>query len=93
MSKLQDQKYLLSDQYRNASNLNARIQLHQRFSTNTYGWFRWVFAYILSTARKSLIAGGKLAELVKFIEQELAAHDAIHITKASGLFIAYRGED
>jgi len=30
-------------QYRNASNLNARIALHERFSTNSYGWTRWVF--------------------------------------------------
>jgi ubiquinone/menaquinone biosynthesis C-methylase UbiE len=33
----------LAHQYKTASNLNARIQLHQRFSTNPYGWFRWVF--------------------------------------------------
>jgi SAM-dependent methyltransferase len=37
-----DQEYL-ANQYRDARNLNARIQLHQRFSTNPYGWFRWVF--------------------------------------------------
>ena len=43
MSKLSDQDYLLTDQYRNASNLNARIQLHVRFSTNKYSWMRWVF--------------------------------------------------
>ena len=33
----------IARQYGNASNLNARIQLHQRFSRNKYGWFRWVF--------------------------------------------------
>jgi len=43
MSKLSDQEFLLSDQYKDASNLDARIQLHRSFSTNTYGWFRWVF--------------------------------------------------
>lgn len=30
-------------QYRDASNLNARIALHTRFSTNPQGWTRWVF--------------------------------------------------
>jgi SAM-dependent methyltransferase len=30
-------------QYRDASNLNARIGLHARFSTNPVGWMRWVF--------------------------------------------------
>jgi ubiquinone/menaquinone biosynthesis C-methylase UbiE len=38
-----DPHYLLHDQYRDASNLNARMALHARFSTNTYGWHRWVF--------------------------------------------------
>jgi ubiquinone/menaquinone biosynthesis C-methylase UbiE len=38
-----DQEFLRSEQYRDASNLNARIQLHARFSTNRYGWFRWLF--------------------------------------------------
>jgi SAM-dependent methyltransferase len=43
MSQLTDQHYLRTDQYKNASNLNARICLHQRFSTNDYRWQRWVF--------------------------------------------------
>jgi SAM-dependent methyltransferase len=33
----------VTGQYQNAKNLNTRIQLHQRFSTNKYGWHRWVF--------------------------------------------------
>jgi ubiquinone/menaquinone biosynthesis C-methylase UbiE len=33
----------ISRQYRTTSNLNACIQLHQRYSQNKYGWFRWVF--------------------------------------------------
>jgi len=37
-----DRKYL-ANQYRDGTNLNARILLHQKFSTNPYGWFRWVF--------------------------------------------------
>jgi ubiquinone/menaquinone biosynthesis C-methylase UbiE len=30
-------------QYRDASNLNARIALHERFSTNSYGLPHWIF--------------------------------------------------
>jgi SAM-dependent methyltransferase len=41
--KLSDQEYLLTDHYKDASNLNARIELHRRFSTNKQGWTRWVF--------------------------------------------------
>ncbi len=37
-----DAEYLKKE-YRDATNLNARIRLHQRFSINPYGWCRWVF--------------------------------------------------
>ncbi|MDY6878047.1 MAG: class I SAM-dependent methyltransferase [Chloroflexota bacterium] len=43
MSKISDQEYLLTDQYQDASNLSARIQIHVLFSTNKYGWHQWVF--------------------------------------------------
>src|SRR5262249_18967309 len=42
MSKIADQSYL-REQYKNASNLNDRIQLHTRFSTNRYDFQMWVF--------------------------------------------------
>ena len=41
-----DRDYLLKDQYKNATNLNARINLHTRFSINKYGWFPWLFDHI-----------------------------------------------
>jgi len=43
MSKIANQEYLKNEQYKDASNLNARIELHRRFSTNAYGWGPWVF--------------------------------------------------
>jgi len=43
MSKFTDQRYLKMEQYRDTSNLDARIELHRRFSTNPYGWFPWIF--------------------------------------------------
>ena len=43
MRKISDQTYLLTDQYKDAAKLNARIELHARFSANTYGWMPWVF--------------------------------------------------
>ena len=43
MTKMQDPSYLRGEQYRTADNLAARIRLHDSFSTNTYGWFRWIF--------------------------------------------------
>jgi len=40
-------------QYSSDKNLNARIALHARFSTNTYGWQRWAFDHLTlpNTAR------------------------------------------
>ena len=43
MKGITDQHYLSKDQYRDASHVNRRFQLHDRFSTNTYGWHPWVF--------------------------------------------------
>ena len=43
MPRQSDREYLLGEQYSDASNLDARAALHQRFSTNPYGWHRWVF--------------------------------------------------
>lgn len=42
-SRISDQAYLRDDQYKNAGNLNARIALHERFSTNRQGWAGWAF--------------------------------------------------
>lgn len=34
-------KSVLKEQYKTSANLNARIALHQRFSTNPRGWYTW----------------------------------------------------
>lgn len=43
MSRFTDQQYLKTNQYKDSSNLDARITIHQRFSTNAQGWYNWVF--------------------------------------------------
>ncbi len=45
-TRLEDQQYLRAEQYRDEGNLAARIDLHQRFSTNNEGWFRWLFDHL-----------------------------------------------
>ncbi len=42
MSKFTDPQYLKTDQYRDSTNLDARLEIHRRFSTNPYGWFNWI---------------------------------------------------
>ncbi len=58
MPRTNDQEYLKTDQYRDSSNLDARAAIHQRFSTNPYGWFRWVFDALMQ-----LPANAKVLEL------------------------------
>jgi ubiquinone/menaquinone biosynthesis C-methylase UbiE len=58
MSKLADQQYLKTDQYKDSSNLKARVAIHQRFSVNQYGWMNWVFDHLLK-----LPANAKILEL------------------------------
>lgn len=47
MTKFSDQEYLRAHQYKDASNLNARVAIHKQFSTNPYGWMNWVFDQLL----------------------------------------------
>jgi ubiquinone/menaquinone biosynthesis C-methylase UbiE len=53
-----DQEYLLTQQYRDASNLNARMQLHERFSTNRRGWHSWMFDHLQLPAEARLLEVG-----------------------------------
>jgi ubiquinone/menaquinone biosynthesis C-methylase UbiE len=55
MSKLTDPQYLKTDQYRDSTNLDARVIIHQRFSTNPYGWFNWVFDTFLKLPNNAKI--------------------------------------
>lgn len=41
MSKDDAMQNIVSSQYRDSRNLDARIRLHQLFSTNTTGWYPW----------------------------------------------------
>ena len=52
------QEYLLTHQYKDAQNLNARIQLHARFSTNKYGWSPWVFDHFNIPAQARILEVG-----------------------------------
>lgn len=46
MNNSTNRQTLLTEQYKTTSNLLARITLHERFSTNSYDWFRWVFDHL-----------------------------------------------
>lgn len=55
MSRFTDLNYLKTDQYRDSSNLDARAAIHQRFSTNPYGWHKWAFDHLLKLPEEARI--------------------------------------
>ena len=62
LPNIADQSYL-REQYKNATNLNDRIQLHVRFSTNRYDFHMWVFDQLkLAAKRMALTLGGDLVD-------------------------------
>jgi ubiquinone/menaquinone biosynthesis C-methylase UbiE len=58
MLDITDREYLLKGQYRDASNLDARSQLHERFSVNRYGWHRWIFDQFLLAPESRILELG-----------------------------------
>lgn len=55
----QTERYLLEQQYKNADNLQARIQLHQRFGkATTTDWQRWVFDHFQTPTVSSVLELG-----------------------------------
>lgn len=58
MSNYNNQDYLLNSQYKDSSNLTARISLHERFSVNKYDWQRWVFDQLAIAPGSSVLELG-----------------------------------
>lgn len=44
--QLSNEEINIIEQYKNAKNLNDRISLHEKYSTNKLGWFNWLFNQI-----------------------------------------------
>ena len=58
MNKFTDQNYLKDIQYKDASNLQARVDIHKRFSLNPQSLFNWTFDELLKSP-----ADAKILEL------------------------------
>jgi SAM-dependent methyltransferase len=85
MQKFTDQQYLTQDQYKDSSNLDARIAIHKRFSTNPYGWFNWMFEAFASLPENANILelGCGSAELWKACANRIPAGWNITLTDLS----------
>ncbi len=63
------------EQYRNSSNLDVRIQLHKKYSTNKIGWFQWIFNILnLKPKLKVLELGCGNGELWRANQERIPEH-------------------
>jgi len=53
-----DRDYLRQVQYGSADNLNARIQIHKRFTNSTQAWEDFILSYLPDLSGKRLLALG-----------------------------------
>jgi ubiquinone/menaquinone biosynthesis C-methylase UbiE len=78
---MSDARSILQNQYKDASRLDARIQLHAKYSTNTQGLHAWVFEHLhLPAACHVLEVGCGSGQLWLVNQQRLPA--GWHITLA-----------
>lgn len=57
-NRFTDRDYLKNEQYRDDSNLRARISLHERYSTNPLGLHVWVFNQLDLLATAAILEAG-----------------------------------
>ncbi len=57
-SHFQDPAYLRGEQYKDSRNLNARAQLHRRYSTNDLGWHQWLLSLLPIDGRSKILDCG-----------------------------------
>ena len=48
----------LAEQYKNGSNLNIRIRLHDDYSVNKQGWFSWIFEQMMPVCGRNILEIG-----------------------------------
>lgn len=74
----------LAIQYKDSRNLKVRINLHDRFSVNKYGWFNWIYDKInLSQNEKVLEIGCGDGQLWKKSEGKISEKSEIILSDVS----------
>jgi ubiquinone/menaquinone biosynthesis C-methylase UbiE len=92
---IEDPRYLFEHQYQTDQNLNTRISLHARFSTNPVGWFRWLFEFIQDKAPDQaaiLELGGGPGTFWHENQEHIPPDWSIHLSdRSAGMVGAARG--
>lgn len=72
------------DQYKNSKNIDIRINLHEKYSTNPKGWFRWLFEqYQLKPGAKILEIGSGNGKLWKINKDKIDSSCKIIVSDIS----------
>lgn len=77
-------EHAIVDQYKTAVNINARIELHRRFSHNPTPWFAWIAGMVpVNEMDKILEVGCGGGQLWQQIPRHVLRTKEIHVTDAS----------
>ncbi len=77
-------EHAVVEQYKTSVNINARIELHQRFSHNPVPWFSWIAGQIpFEQMERILEVGCGNGQLWQQVEPEILAKKDIHVTDIS----------
>ncbi len=83
MSTINNQKNV-KEQYANAGNLNTRISIHQKYSTNKMGFGKWIFSnYKISQGMKVLELGCGTGDMWKGQEDLISKCDSLVLSDFS----------
>lgn len=58
MDPISDQEYLKNEQYHNGNRLDARVQMHRRFSTNPTVYFEWMYDHLHLQSNMHVLEAG-----------------------------------
>ena len=83
--------FLLENGLDQLSEWFSRVTLHRYEDDLVITEAKPLVAYVLSGAAESVVTGREL-ELTEFVEQELAVHGVVYVTKDSGMFEAFRDD-
>lgn len=77
-------EHTVVEQYKTSVNINARIELHQRFSHNPVDWFSWIAGQIpFESMKKLLEVGCGNGQLWQQVPIEMLKDKEIHVTDIS----------